>query len=172
MTTFQNGSVWTALDTLVGTPSTLRNGVAWFKVSVGLVGPSVLASVANQGYVAVAGQNVDYGIVSARADGQALVSGVLVGPGYYPSTWYGFLHPLSGADAVHVSGAGFLPEDGFTCYNAFVGSQFLRGCRWGDYSDAGVNANGNFYFSAEYISSRAPGPFTNWGSFWATTPPG
>ena len=56
--------------------------------------------------------------------------------------------------------------------SSFSSKDPQSGEAWGDYSDAGVNADGNFYFSTEYVSPRAPGPFTNWGSFSAKTPPG
>lgn len=44
---------------------------------------------------------------------------------------------------------GAAPEDGFTCYAAFVGPNF-GGCRWGDYS-AGAVANGRVFMATEMI---------------------
>jgi hypothetical protein len=110
--------------------------------------------VADQGSVAVAGDDVTYGDVAVTGNGRrAMLVASLTGPSYYPSAVFGRLVPGEGVDGLHIYRRGVAPEDGFTCYVAFVGDN-SRGCRWGDYSEANLGTDGNFYFETEYITPR------------------
>ena len=66
--------------------------------------------------------------------------------------------------------AGAAPEDGFTCYAAFVGPNY-GGCRWGDYS-MGVVSNGRVFMATEMIPPAYRDTLTNWGTYiWSAPPP-
>ena len=62
-----------------------------------------------------------------------------------------------------IAAQGVAPEDGFTCYAAFVGP-FYGGCRWGDYS-MGVAMGSKIYLATEYIPPDSRDYLTNWGTF-------
>jgi hypothetical protein len=65
---------------------------------------------------------------------------------------------------------GAAPNDGFTCYAAFVGPHY-GGCRWGDYSQ-GVVMNGRVYMAAEMIPQGYRDLLSNWGTYiWSAPPP-
>ena len=65
---------------------------------------------------------------------------------------------------------GAAPEDGFTCYAAFVGPNY-GGCRWGDYS-MGVVSNGRVFMAAEMVPQGFRDTLTNWGTYiWSAPPP-
>jgi hypothetical protein len=71
---------------------------------------------------------------------------------------------------VIVATPGAAPDDGFTCYAAFVGPDY-GGCRWGDYS-MGVVMNGRVYMAAEMIPQGYRDLLTNWGTYiWSAPPP-
>ena len=76
---------------------------------------------------------------------------------------FGRLVPDEGVDGLHIYRRGVAPEDGFTCYVAFVGDN-SRGCRWGDYSEANLGTDGNFYFETEYTTPRLRTQLANWGT--------
>jgi hypothetical protein len=165
------GFVWTAIGTRVTHD---RGGVLWLRLSPTFSSTGALTfNVAHQGYVAVSGASLLYPAISATSTGKALLTMSLVGPTRFPSTAYSFLTPSTGVDAVHVSRAGSEPEDGFTCYVAFVGSDATdRGCRWGDYSGVTVGTDGLFYFGSQYNSIAIPdAPFSNWETSIARVSP-
>ena len=69
-----------------------------------------------------------------------------------------------------VAAPGAAPEDGFTCYPAFVGPSY-GGCRWGDYS-AGAVMNGRIYMAAEMIRPSIRDLISNWGTYiWSAPAP-
>jgi hypothetical protein len=66
-----------------------------------------------------------------------------------------------------------LPDDGFTGYPPETGLPIITG-RWGDYTAAVSDANGNIWFGAEYIPNTALFPRTvnaNWGTFISAVTP-
>ena len=66
-----------------------------------------------------------------------------------------------------------LPDDGFTGYPPESGLATNVG-RWGDYTAAVSDANGNIWFGAEYIPNTAlfsRSTFANWGTFISAVTP-
>ena len=55
------------------------------------------------------------------------------------------------AGDIHISGAGQLPDDGFTGYHAFGSPD--RVARWGDYSAAVSDSSGNIWLGKKYIAN-------------------
>ena len=154
---YANGRVWGALNTLLQTEDkSMHTGVAWFSVDVEPENTShaLHAKVEEQGYVAVKGNNVLFPAVALNARGQAALVFTLVGPDYYPSAAYvsaGNGDDLDDGDgAVHLAAAGLGPDDGFTGYPDASGLPDTAG-RWGDYSAATVDADGNIWMATEYI---------------------
>ena len=163
------GKLWTVINTRVGNGSGARAGLIYLAVDPRMTSSGGIAgSVAHQGYVAVDNAYLMYGDIAVTADGSsvALVA-TLSGKNYWPSAVYGRLDPTKGSravDALHIYGTGAGPDDGFTCYKAFVGSGVSRGCRWGDYSEINVGTDGKFYMETEYITSGLRTLFANWGT--------
>jgi hypothetical protein len=73
----------------------------------------------------------------------------LSGHNNYPSPAYITDNVDGPTGSVIEATTGSAPEDGFTCYAAFVGPNY-GGCRWGDYS-IGVVSNGRVYMAAEMV---------------------
>jgi hypothetical protein len=71
------------------------------------------------------------------------------GPRNFPSPAYIKYGASGPTGPVILATSGSAPEDGFTCYAAFVGPNF-GGCRWGDYS-AGAVSNGRVFMATEMI---------------------
>ena len=65
---------------------------------------------------------------------------------------------------IHISGAGALPEDGFTGYTAVFNSPTPGVARWGDYS-AAVFADGAIWMGNEFIPNAPRTVNANWGTF-------
>jgi len=88
----------------------------------------------------------------------------LAGPGVYPSPAYVAIDRQGVSGPIRVPEFGQRPDDGFTCYEAFVGSRD-RGCRWGDYSSAVADERGRIWMATEWIPNASRIPFANWSTF-------
>jgi hypothetical protein len=163
----QGGKLWGAVNTAVKTntgPTT--TGIAWFAVNAST------STLDNQGYVAVTGQSVFFPSIAIGPKGKGVMTFSLSGPDYYPSSAYVRIGSAGTTGSVRVMGAGILPADGFTGYQAYGGSGVER---WGDYSAAVPDyATGDVWVAAEDI----PGSFgyidgflANWGTTIARVTP-
>lgn len=159
---FANGLLWSGVNTIVQHgANAARVGIAYFVVQPGWSGGNLTASMANQGYVAVNGQNVLFPSIGVTASGQGVMSFTLSGPAYFPSAAYTLIDAANGAGIVHIAGAGQLPEDGFSGYPQFGGAGVAR---WGDYSAAVADGN-NIWFADEFIPNLPRTQLANWGTF-------
>ena len=156
---FANGLLWSGVNTLVGDGN--RTGVAYFAVDPSWQRGSFGASMAGQGYVSLANDNVLFPSIAVNGNGDAAMSFTVSGPNYYPSTGYAMVSP-GHAGPVHIAGAGMEPEDGFTGYALGGGTGIAR---WGDYSAAAADEHGNLWLAAEYIPGGARTALANWGTF-------
>jgi hypothetical protein len=157
---FAQSRLWAGLTTAVVVGGQPRSGIAYFVVEPSLADGVLSARVDGHGYVAVAGQNTMYPSIGVNAQGKAILTCTLVGPGVFPSAAY---VPLNAAGAaVRLAGPGAGPDDGFTAYPAFGGKGVGR---WGDYSAAVADEAGNIWFAAEYIPNAPRNPRANWGTF-------
>ena len=109
-----------------------------------------------------------YTAVNAKGDGLPAVlaerTAQLPEPGLHQLRGHGPTGPVIEATA------GAAPEDGFTCYAAFVGPNY-GGCRWGDYS-MGVFSDGRVFMATEMIPQAFRDTLTNWGTYiWSAPPP-
>jgi hypothetical protein len=164
--TFANGKLFGAVNTIVTSPGQPpRVGIAFFVVQVQGGEDVMSAQIAKQGYVAVKGENVLFGSIGVNANGVGAMVFSLSGPDYFPSTAYVRFNEDGPRGPIHISGAGVLPDDGFTAYQAFGGNGIGR---WGDYS-AAVASGGTIWMAGEFIPGPLPVPpaliFANWGTF-------
>ncbi|HLI24366.1 MAG TPA: hypothetical protein VKU91_05395, partial [Acidimicrobiales bacterium] len=136
-TTYVNGHIYGELDTAT---TSGYDAAAWFQLTPVLSGSTLTASVYRQGYVAAAHANLIYPYTALSSKGTGYLLFSLSGPDNYPSAAYITYASSGPSGPVRIAGAGAEPEDGFTCYAAFVGPNY-GGCRWGDYS-MGAAANG------------------------------
>ena len=165
---YVNGSVWTALGTVVKTPNgPTRTGIAWFILTPHWTGTSLSASMANQGYLALNQENLTYPSIGVNAAGKGVMTFTVVGPDYFPSVGYATLDATSGAGPVRIAAAGASPDDGFTGYSAFGGA---RVGRWGDYTAAVADADGSIWIAAEFIPNAPRTLLANWGTFIGRVP--
>ena len=164
-----NGTLYGGVNTTVTSatgPS--RVGIAFFAVTAKGTPGMVSASIANQGYVAVDGENVLFPSIAVGKNGTGAMAFTLSGPDFFPSAAYvGFANGQTVGD-IHISGAGVLPEDGFSGYKS-EGSPTPGVARWGDYS-AAVAADGAIWMGNEFIPGTPRTLLANWGTFLTRLP--
>jgi hypothetical protein len=159
------GGVNTTVTSASGPP---RVGIAYF--AVGAVGTpfGVFAHILNQGYVAVDGENVLYPSIAVNGFGVGAMAFTLSGPDFFPSAAYVRFALGRVIGPIHITGAGALPEDGFTGYKAFQ-SPTPGVARWGDYS-AAVFGDGAIWMGNEFIPNAPRTLLANWGTFLSRLP--
>ena len=134
---YANGKVWGALDTAVTVGGANKAGIAYFVVKPDLSTGTLAGSMAKQGYLALAGNNLTYPSIAVLPNGRGVMSFTVVGADNFPSVGYASMDALVGAGDVHVAIAGEGTADGFTSYKSFVGNPPRT--RWGDYGAAVVD---------------------------------
>ncbi len=162
--TFADGKLWAATTTAIGSRFSKRAGILWFQVQPTFSRGQVGGSVVQQGYVTVATNSLMYPTVGVNAAGQGAMVMSLAGPTVYPSPSFISMNGSGTQGPVRVPEVGNGPEDGFTCYAAFVGDR-SRGCRWGDYSEAVADENGDIWMAVEWIPNSARTELANWGTY-------
>ncbi|HKW99064.1 MAG TPA: hypothetical protein VJN43_15090 [Bryobacteraceae bacterium] len=165
---FSQGMLWTALSSVVKPQGPVRSGAAWFILAPSFATGQLGASVFNQGYVSIASaqqNSVMFPSVGVNVAGKAVVAFSVVGENYFPSAAYALLDAQKGAGPIVISAPGVAPDDGFTGYIPFG----FRVARWGDYSAATADENGNLWMGNEMIPPSPPLPpgvlAANWGTF-------
>ena len=161
---FAGGLVWGAVNTVVQTADgSTRTGIAWFAVDAHAKSQGALdAHVKQQGYVSVNGNNVLFPAIGVTSAGKAVMAFTLAGHDYYPSA--AWLNLTGGDGAIHVSGVGAGPEDGFS--GAGGGT-----ARWGDYGAAVPGPNGSIWMASEFITPRPRTVNANWGTYITSVTP-
>jgi hypothetical protein len=125
----------------------LKAGIAWFAVAPKINGSGkVEGQVKNQGYIALANNNLTYPALAMGANGMGAIAFTVLGGDYYPSAGYVTIDANGNVGPIHITGNGLGPDDGFTGYNAF---QYFRP-RWGDYG-AAVTDGSTIWIASEYI---------------------
>ena len=167
---FANGNLWTGLNSVVkALEGPVRTGTAWFILSPSVSGngesTQVGATVTNQGYVAINSPNQDnviYPSIGVNPSGKGVIAFSVVGQDFFPSAAYVTLDAVNGSGPIVISGPGTAPEDGFTGYVQFGG---FRVARWGDYSAAVADENGDIWMGNEMIPNAPRVIRANWGTF-------
>ncbi len=161
-TVFAGGYLWSALNTAVATKNgPVRTGIAYFIVEPQWTGDILGGSLHKGGYVSVNRNTVFYPSVGVNSSGEGVMAFTLVGPDYYPSAAYVPIDATNGAGDIRIAAVGAAPDDGFTGYGFFGG----RAGRWGDYSSAVADQDGDIWFGVEYIPNAPRTALANWGTF-------
>jgi len=155
---FADGKLWTAVPTKVkpGSQGPVRAGAAWFILSPSLGTGQLTASVVNQGYVSIQSpkqNSVLFPAVGVTSTGKAAIVFSIAGEDYYPSAAYTTLDAATGAGPIVITAPGYGPDDGFSGYFPFIIS---RVARWGDYSAAVADEEGNLWMATESINPPLP----------------
>ncbi len=156
------GNLWTSLNTVVKPPNgPVRTGAAWFIINPSVSGGAVSGTVVNQGYLSVDQNNIAFPSIGVNALGKGVISASLIGDGFYPSAAYARLDAVHGVGPLVIAAAGAGPLDDFSGYAPFG----FRAARWGDYSAAVGDENGDIWVATEYVPNAPRTVLTNWGSF-------
>ena len=165
--TFTNGHIYTQLDTGLANGT---SGAAWGILTPNLSGTTLTASVAHQGVVAVKNAGLPYPFTAVASNGTGFLLFALSGPHNFPSPAYIRYGASGPTGPVILATNGAAPEDGFTCYAAFVGPNF-GGCRWGDYSAGAVRQRPRVHGHRD-DPRGLPGQPGNFGTFiWSAPGP-
>jgi hypothetical protein len=165
--TYTNGQLYAQLDTATASGTSAAD---WFILKPTFTGTNVTASVVHQGSVSVKGASLLYPYTAVDGSGNGYLLFALSGTHNYPSPAYIRYNGATGPTGpVILATSGAAPEDGFTCYAAFVGPNF-GGCRWGDYS-MGAFANGRVYMATEMIPPGFRDLISNFGTWIWSAPP-
>jgi len=147
---YANGMLWGANGTGVNVGGQVKAGIAWYAVSPKINGAGkVEGQVKNQGYLALANNNLTYPAIAMGANGRGAIAFSIMGADFYPSAGYATIDSNGSVGPVHVAAAGLGPDDGFTSYKAFVGDPPRT--RWGDYG-AAVTDGSSIWIASEYIA--------------------
>lgn len=179
--TFRRGRLWSTVPTVLNSPEDTepagafgdpnKAGAAWFAVKVDNDN-KLKAKVDDQGYIAIKNANLLFPALGINHRGQAAIAFSISGPGFFPSTGYVQSSEDEGFGKIHIAGAGVNSEDGFTAYPAETAATCDSAtnpteceARWGDYSAAAVDRDGNIWLASEYIGPRPRSLLANWGTF-------
>ena len=144
---YAGGKLWGSLGTALQVNGVERAGVAWYVLSPSTAHGTFKGSVFRQGYLGVNNNSLVYPSLSVLPNKKGVMAFTLVGSNYYPTAAYTYLG-LSGAGNIYVAGSGAGPQDGFTEYNAILGSASPR---WGDYG-AALTDGKQIWFASEFIA--------------------
>ncbi|TME84603.1 MAG: hypothetical protein E6I45_01095 [Chloroflexi bacterium] len=147
--TYANGKLWGALDTAVSVGGATKAGVAWYIVKPDTSSGSLVAKVAREGILGLAGNNLTYPAIGVTPSGRGVMAFTVVGNDYYASAGYAAIDAVVGVGDIHIAASGVGPSDGFTSYKAFVGNPPRT--RWGDYG-AAVAVGNSVWIASEYIA--------------------
>lgn len=167
---FADGKLWSTVTTVAKTQNgPTRTAAAWFALTPGWKGSDLTGAFTGGGYVAVNDQSIMYPSIAVNKDGKGAIGFSIVGPGMFPGTGYARVSLAAGATEVKLTSRGAFPDDGFTGYPVFDD----RGGRWGDYSAAVVDANGDIWVANEMIPCQelpviGPGCFRSLAANWGT----
>ena len=163
-TVFANGRLWSTLTTVVKPENgPVKSGAAWFAVEPSWSGAKLGGRVVDQGYVSVNGKSVLFPAIGVNNSGFAVMGFTIVGTDLFPSAAYSIL----GSGEVRIAAAGAAPDDGLTGYPIVTGT---NAGRWGDYSAAVADENGDIWFATEFIPNTPRTLLANWGTFIAKVP--
>jgi len=169
---FADGKLWAGLNTVVQQRNGPRAGIAFFSIAPSMPGGTLQAKIADQGYLSVRGNDVLNPAIGLDSSGNAVMVFTLAGPDFFPSAAFVNISGKKKKFKVYIAGPGVAPEDGCSGYDACTpGADGIA--RWGDYSAATADENGNIWIATEFIpakSSGIPGTgtfFAHWGTFVA-----
>jgi hypothetical protein len=155
-TWFSNGQLWGTAGTAVKVGGEVKAGVVWFRVIPKNTGAGVIALVVQQGYIAVANNNLSMPAIAVTSKGRGAIAFTLMGEDHFPTAAYARIDVFGRVGPVRIAAAGVGPDDGFSDYEAF-GSPSRD--RWGDYG-AAVTDGDTIWMASEYIAQSCT--FQEW----------
>ncbi|HET7586884.1 MAG TPA: hypothetical protein VFL45_02255 [Gammaproteobacteria bacterium] len=159
---YTNGTLWSGVNTVVKPKGHVQTGIAWFAVTPGFDNGALTAAMANQGYIAVDKNSVVFPSIGVNARGEAIVSYTLIGRDHLPAAAYSRISIEDGAGPVQILAPGANANDGFTGY-PWPGNN-SRVSRWGDYSAAVADENGDIWLATEFVPDEPRLDLANWGT--------
>ena len=163
---FSQGRLWSGVNTSILQGNSLVAGIAFFIVKASTDEGQLRASVENQGYISLQGENVFFPSIGVTASGKGVMTFSVSGPDFFPSAAFAQIDRKNGAGPVQIAATGASPEDGFSGYHAFGGGGVGR---WGDYSAAVADGN-TIWFATEFIPATPRSQLANWGTFIGSLP--
>lgn len=130
-----------------------RVGVAYFALAPSWAG-GFRAAVVDEGYAAVAGNNLSYPSIAIGPSGDGAIGATLVGPDHYPATAYVPFTLGEAPASVELPSPGVGPSDGFSGLAGYYRP------RWGDYGTATVSPDGNVWIAAQSVEQSCS--FSAW----------
>jgi hypothetical protein len=169
------GTLYSVLSTSVFTfgGRVPTSGVAWFSIKPTVTGGLLSALVKGQGYLAAENGSLLYPAVAVNATGRGAIAFSMESESLFPGLGYVPIANGQVGSSIQVATVGLLPEDGFTGYALPLNGTIsfippgLGTARWGDYSAATIDPQGDIWFAGEYIPNitRPPMAYTNWGTY-------
>jgi hypothetical protein len=136
--------------------------VEYFAFTPQITNGNVTASVFTQGVIGRPGVFLMYPAIALNTDGNGAIVFSLSGPNNYPSAAFVSVKGTT-VSPIHIAREGNEPDDGFTGYPEFTGTNIAR---WGDYSAAAVNnVDNTIWMATEYIPDLARTVFANWATY-------
>ena len=169
---FADGKLFTAVTTVIqegancitGFDPDCHSGIAWFIIKPDVDDDKVEAKIHKQGYVSLHGNFVYYPSIGVDEDGKGLMTFSLSGADFFPSVGYVKVDKNGVRGRIHIAAPGVAAADGFTGY--FGSTATIAGHeRWGDYSAAVADGEGNIWFASEYVSGGKRTRISNWATF-------
>jgi hypothetical protein len=183
---FAGGKLYSGANTSVIVEGDTLQGIAYFIVEPCLDDGVLSAEMKGQGYVAVEDEHVLFPSIGVTTKGTAIMAFTLSGPKYFPSAAYTPIDEKGQVGQVRLAAEGIGPVDGGSGYNFSTPppSPTPGIARWGDYSAAVADSEGNIWFATEYIGQACTDPefaedqtcggtrdfFANWGTFLGKLP--
>jgi hypothetical protein len=156
---FVNGHLWGELNTALDVPgsSTQLSANAWFEVRPQVRNSQIAdAAITRQGILASPGNFLLYPALQASAEGDAVMVFTISGPSLFPSAAFARI-----SDGQRAFGPIGIAAPGSGPYS-------VSSTRWGDYSWAVVDPNGNsIWLATEYIPPlprQTADGLQNWGT--------
>lgn len=144
---FAGGKLYAGLTTLLKVEGRPHTGILYFIVRPSVSAGAPIADSITAGYAALAGADLYYPSIAVNTNGSAVMAFSMSGPRHFPSSAYMPLTGDLGAPAIHISRPGGAPYDGISGYPKYGGGPPAR---WGDYSAAFADDNGNLWIASEY----------------------
>jgi hypothetical protein len=146
---YANGKLWGALGTALTLRGQNKAAIEYFAVKPK---PTAVGStIAGNGYLGLAKNNLTYPALALTADGRGVMAFTISGQKYFPSAGYATISGNSVGD-LQIAAVGAGPQDGFSEYQIF--SPYPTGeprPRWGDYGAAATDGN-TVWIASEYIA--------------------
>jgi hypothetical protein len=180
---FAGGKLYAGVNTSVTVDRQNLQGIAYFIVEPSLSDGTLEADMSSEGYVAIENENVLFPSIGVSTSGRAIMTFSVSGPDYFPSAAYAPITSKGHLGGIRIAASGIGPVDGASGYNFFKVPQPGIG-RWGDYSAAVTDGDGNIWIATEYVGQTctdaqfAADPtcggtrdlFANWGTFIGMMP--